>query len=163
MLVKYTLKPGEKTELKTTFATKNLPGPFEKIVTIETDIPGQEQIKLFMTGTVKEAPGAKIAVAPRKTDLGTLKSGEKKEQTIAVTNPGELPLTITGVSTKEGSAVSVSGENLPLTVAAGEKADLKLIVSANRQEVFKERVMIESNAKNAPKSGYVIFVKGSTK
>lgn len=160
MLGKHTLKPGEKTELKATFATKNLPGPFEKIITIETDIPGQQQIELFMTGTVREAPGPKIAVTPRKTNLGVLQAGEKKKQIIAVTNPGALPLTITAVSAKQGSGVSVSAVSLPVTIAAGEKADLELTVTTEKQGAFNERILIESNAKNAPKSGFIIFVNG---
>jgi hypothetical protein len=162
VLGKHTLKPGEKTELKATFATKNLPGPFEKIITIETDIPGQQQIELFMTGTVKEAPGPKIAATPRKIDLGVLKPGEKKKQILTVTNPGALPLTITAVGTKKGASVDVSAGSLPLTIAAGQKADVELVVSTEKQGAFNERIMIESNAKDAPKTGYIIFVNGKT-
>ena len=162
MLGKHTLKPGEKTELKVTFATNNLPGPFEKIITIETDVPGQQQVELFMTGTVKEAPGPKIAVNPRKVSLGVLQPNEKKKQIIAVTNPGALPLTITAVNTKKDAGVIVSAELLPLTVAAGQKADLELVITTEKQGAFNERIMIESDAKNAPKSGFVIFVSGKT-
>jgi hypothetical protein len=115
-----------------------------------------------MTGTVKEAPGPKIAITPRKTDLGILKPGEKKKQIIAVTNPGELPLTITAVSTKKGAGVIAVAESLPVTITAGQKADLELAITAGRQGAFNERIMIESNAKNAPKSGFVIFVNGKT-
>ena len=115
-----------------------------------------------MTGTVKEAPGPKIAITPRKTDLGILKPGEKKKQIIAVTNPGELPLTITAVSTKKGASVIAVAESLPVTITAGRKADLELAITAGRQGAFNERIMIESNAKNAPKSGFVIFVNGKT-
>lgn len=162
MLGKHTLKPGEKTELKAVFTTKNGPGPFEKITTLQTDAPGQEQIELVMTGKVKEAPGPKIAVTPRRKDLGIFKPGEKKKQIITVTNPGELPLTITAASAKKGSGVIVVAESLPVTVAAGQTADVELAITAGRQGAFNERIFIESNAKNAPKTGFVILVNGRT-
>lgn len=162
MLGQHTLKPGEKTELKTVFATINAPGPFEKITTLQTDASGQEQIEVIMTGTVKEAPGPKISVLPRRIDLGVVKPGETKKQKIAVTNPGELPLTITAVGTKKGAGVIAVAESLPVTIAAGQKTDLELVITAGRQGAFNERIMIESNAKNAPKTGYVIFVTGKT-
>jgi len=162
VLGKHTLKPGEKTELKAVFTTKNAPGPFEKITTLQTDAPGQEQIELVMAGTVKEAPGPKISVSPRRADLGILKPGEKKKQVISVTNPGELPLTITAASTKRGAGVIVVAGSLPVTIAAGQTATVELAITAGRQGAFNERVLIESNAKNAPKTGFVILVNGKT-
>lgn len=160
MLGKHTLKPGEKTELKAVFNTKDAPGPFEKITTIQTDASGQEQIDLFMVGTVKEAPGPKITILPRRIDLGILKPGESKAQVISATNPGELPLKITGITTKKGSPVSVATGSLPLTVAAGQKTDVELTVLVGKSGPFNERIAIESNAKNAPKTGFVILVTG---
>ena len=154
------MKPGEKTELKVTFATANLPGPFEKIITIETDIPGREKIELFMVGTVKEMPGPKIAIANRKIDIGIAGVGEKKKVIVEVTNPGEQPLTITSIGTKIDTDITVVAEMLPLTVAAGRKENLLLVIVAGKPGVFNQRVMIESNAKNAPKTGFVIFVSG---
>lgn len=51
---------------------------------------------------------------------------------------------------------------LPLTAAAGQKADLALAVTTGKQGAFNERIMIKSNARNAPKSGFIIFVNGKT-
>ncbi len=160
MLGKHTLKPGEKTELKVTFVTINAPGPFEKIVTIDIDAPEKKQYEVVMTGTVKEAPGPKIAVSPRRTDLGNIKSGEMKTQIIAVTNPGERPLTITAAKTKSGAGVDVIAKTLPVTIAAGQTVDVELSIKAGGQGAFSERILIESNAKNAPKTGFVILVNG---
>jgi len=101
VLGQHTLKPQEKTELKLVFKTTNAPGLFEKIATLVTDAPGQEQIELHMRGTVKEAPGAKIAVQPRRIDVGDLNGGEKKEVTITVMNNGNRPLVITAVTCRE--------------------------------------------------------------
>jgi hypothetical protein len=161
VLGKHTLKQGEKTELKITFATINAPGPFEKIVTIDIETPEKKQYEVVMTGNVREAPGAKITMASRKVDLGVARLGEAKKQKISVRNPGELPLTIYKVSVKSGAAVSVGIEVLPATIAAGMTADVELAVTPVKSGAFTERIVIESNAKNAPKTGFVMQVIGT--
>ena len=160
MLGKHALRPGEKTELEVTFPTINAPGPFEKIVTIYIDVPEKKQYEVIMTGNVKEAAGAKIAVTSRKVELGDIKQGETKKQNILVKNPGELPLIIYKASTKVGSSVSVSVNALPVTIAGGQTADVELSIVVSKQGTFAERIFIESNAKNATKSGFVIQVSG---
>ena len=162
MLGKHTLKPGETTKLKAVFKTKDAPGPFEKIITIETDAEGQKQIELVMTGTVKEAPGPKISISPRRIDLGVFKAGEKKSPKLSIKNPGELPLTITAVNTRKGSGVIVNAGSIPLTIAAGQTADVELAITTGTPGAFNERLFIESNAKNAPKTGFIILVIGQT-
>jgi len=163
VLGQHTLKPQEKTELKLVFKTTNAPGLFEKIATLVTDAPGQEQIELHMRGTVKEAPGAKIAVQPRRIDVGDLNGGEKKEVTITVMNNGNRPLVITAVTCREKAAVSVSSSSLPLQIAAGEKGTMTLSITAERSDVFSERLYVISNAKNAPASGFVLLLTGRGK
>lgn len=160
MLEAHSLKAGQKTKLWVTFVTENAPGPFEKIITLETDAPGQEKIELFMIGTVKAAPAPKIAVVPRRISLEGLAAGEMKKYKVVVTNPGELPLKVFSVKIKDGTAVKVTGENLPLTVAAGKNADLEFSVTTTMSGNIDERIMIESDAKNAPKSGFAILIKG---
>ena len=57
MLGKHTLAPNEKTEIKVIYDTETLPGPFQKHVTLTTNIPGHEEIEIFMfKGVVEEAP-----------------------------------------------------------------------------------------------------------
>ena len=103
MLGKHTLNPGEKTELKAVFETAGRPGPFRKTVTLSTDIPGQEEIEAFvMTGTVKEAPSAKIQVEPRRVVLEKVESGTVRAQTFSVKNTGTIPLVITRIYSQKG-------------------------------------------------------------
>jgi uncharacterized membrane protein len=160
VLGKHTLKPGEKTQLKVTFATANAPGPFEKIVSIDIEAPEQKQYEVIMTGTVKEAPGAKIAMTSRKVDIGVVKQGEAKKQKISVKNIGELPLTISKISVKGGASIAVSVEAIPVTIKGGQAADVELAITPAKSGAFSERVTVESNAKNAPKTGFVIQVTG---
>jgi hypothetical protein len=156
----HSLKPGQKTELRVTFATANAPGPFEKIITLEMDVPGQEKIELYMTGSVKAAPAPKITGVPRRINLGNVKVGEVKKYKIAVTNPGDLPLKVSAVKIKAGATVTVAAESLPVTVAAGKNMDLEFSVTAVKQGEIDERIMIESDASNVSKTGFAIFVKG---
>ncbi len=160
MLGKHTLKPGEKTQLKVTFATANAPGPFEKIVSIDIESPEKKQYEVIMTGSVKEAPGAKIAMASRKVDVGVVKQGEAKKQRVSVKNIGELPLKITKISVKNGANIAVVVDALPLTIEGKQAADVELTITPLKSGAFSERATIESNAKNAPKTGFVIQVTG---
>lgn len=160
MLGKHTLKPGEKTELKVIFDTINAPGQFEKIVTIDIDSPEKKQYEVVMTGTVKEVPGPKISILQRRFDLGLFKPGEQKKQKFTVTNPGERPLTVTAAKTKSGAIVEVVAGTLPTTIAAGQAVAVELTIKASGKGVFSERILIESDAKNAPKTGFVVVVNG---
>ena len=160
MLGKHTLKPGEKTDLKVSFATINAPGPFEKIVTIDINAPETKQYEVIMIGTVKEAPGAKINMTSRKVDAGVIRQGETRKTKIAIKNTGELPLIIKAVSAKGGTGISVAGNSLPVAIPGGQTSEIELAVSVSKPGVFTERVFIESNAKNVPKTGYVIQVTG---
>jgi hypothetical protein len=160
VLGKHTLKPGEKTELIVTFATINSPGPFEKIVTIDIDSPEKRQYEVIMTGNVKEAPGAKIAMTSRKVEFGIFKHGETKKQNISVKNIGDRPLMINSTIIKSGTSLTVVAKTLPITIAAGQTAEVEIAITAGTPGAFTERVLIESNAKNAPKTGFVIQVTG---
>lgn len=160
MLGKHSLKPGEKTELKSVFMTKNAPGPFEKITTLQTDSPGQEQIELVMFGTVKETPGPKISVSPRRLDIGVIKKGDMKKVKIIVTNSGERPLILTSIKTKSDSAAHLTPPILPITIDPGKKVEADLIIASEKLGSFSERIYIISNAKNTSETGFVILVTG---
>ena len=161
MLGKHTLQPDEKTFLKIIFNTKDCPGPFLKKVTMSTDIPGQEEIEVTMEGTVKEAPAAKIRVAPRKIDLGKIKSLYSTKQGFVITNTGNLPLVIKRIYAKRSGTVYFDGTregNMVIEPGATRKIEFELVADKLGEQV-RELITIESNAKNAPKGGYVIMVQ----
>ena len=110
MLGKHTLDPKEKTELKVHYATEGRPGPFEKVITLTTNIPGQEKIDIFkIKGEVREAPAAKISVAPRRITFEGNERSTGKTQALAITNEGSLPLVITGIHSKDGKTIYYDG------------------------------------------------------
>ncbi len=164
MLGKHTLNPNEKTELKVVYATAGRPGPFEKRITFTTNIPGNEKIEIFMLkGEVKEAPGAKIAVVPRRVVLAGAERSTGKKQAFSMTNEGSLPLVITGMRSKDGKTVYYDGSkegNITIEPAQTKTIELQLPGNSGEKEE-REFILILSNAKNAGESGLFIMVQYS--
>lgn len=166
MLGKHTLNPNEKTELKVTYLTKGRPGPFEKKVIFTTNIPGQEKIEIFMMkGDVKEAPGAKIAVTPRRVVLEENELSVGKKQVFSVTNEGSLPLVITGIRSKDGKNVYYDGSqkgNITIDPAQTKTIELQL-KGKSAETAENELLLIDSNAINTGKTGLFLMIQYSAK
>lgn len=166
MLGKHTLAAGEKTELKVTYLTQGRPGPFDKKVIFTTDIPGEEKIEIFgMNGDVREAPGAKIAVDPRRVILEGAEFKTGKKHVFTVKNEGALPLVIKGMRSKDEKNVYYDGaKNGDIVVEAGKQMEIELQLKG-RSEVNanSELILIESNAVNAGSSGLFLMIQYSEK
>ena len=164
MLGKHTLAPKEKTSLTITFDTKDSPGPFRKTATISTDIPGRQEMKVTIEGTVREAPAPKIQVKPRRVDLGAVQRGSILKQELAITNTGSLPLVIKRVYLKEsGTAFFDAAGGGDMVIEPAATRTLEVAIRADKTGAPSEEfILIESNAKNAPKGGYVIIVQYSS-
>jgi hypothetical protein len=166
MLGKHTLDPNEKTELKVTYLTKGRPGPFEKQVTLTTNIPGQEKIEIFMMkGEVKEAPGAKISVTPRRVVLEGNELSAGKKQAFSVTNEGSLPLIITGIRSKDEKTVYYDGvKKGSITIEPAQTKTIELQLKGKSDETAeRELILIDSNAVNAGKTGLFLMIQYSAK
>lgn len=162
-LGKQTLKPREKTTLKIIYSTADRPGIFRKNITIETDITGQEEVEFEVSGTVKEAPGAKIQVTPRKVDAGSIKTGSRKKLTLSVNNNGALPLIIRKIFEKGGEAVYFDGAKKgDIVIEAGKTRQLEIDYNRVKSGQFTDVVLIDSNAKNAPKGGFAFMITGKS-
>lgn len=161
MLGKHTLAPKEKTYLKITFNTVDSPGPFLKTVTMSTNIPAQKETKVSIEGTVAEAPGAKIQVTPRKVSLGTIQAGTIRKQDFTVTNVGALPLTVSKIYSRGTGNIYFNGAekgNIVIEPGTTRRIDLAIIVDKEPGH-YQEFIVIESNAKNSTKRGYMIIVQ----
>jgi hypothetical protein len=156
------LDAGEKTELQVTYLTQGRPGPFDKKVIFTTDIPGQEKIEIFkMSGEVKEAPGAKIAVAPRRVSIAGAELETGKTQVFTVKNEGSLPLVVTGMRSKDGKNVYYDGAaSGDITIEPGQSQDVELQLKGVA-EVGAERelILVDSNAINAGGSGLFLMIQ----
>jgi hypothetical protein len=156
-----TLKPGEKTTLKIIYSTVDRPGIFKKNITIETDIKGQEEVEMEVVGNVKEAPGAKIQVTPRKVEVGSLKTGVSKKITLAINNGGALPLSIKKIFGKTNGAQYFDGvKQGEIVVEAGKTRQLEIEYKPVKSGQFTDVILIDSNAKNAPKGGFALMIVG---
>jgi hypothetical protein len=161
MLGKHTLSPKEQTSLKIVFDTKDRPGPFRKKVIITTDTRGEEEIVVTVDGTVREAPGPKIQVNPRKVVVGEVKPGFEKKQEFTIANTGTAPLVIKRIYSKESGIVYFEGAKAgDIVIEPGKTRRLELEIKAHKAEgQSRESIVIESNAKNATKTGYLIMVQ----
>ena len=161
MLGKHTLAPNEKTELKVNFDTAGRPGPFQKKVTFTTNIPNQENIEVFsIMGTVKEAPAAKILVTPRRIILDGAELSTGKKQILSLTNQGSLPLMITRIYLKDGNTVYFDGlKDGDIVIESGQTETIEIELAAGKSEgQAQDYILIDSNAKNAGKTGYFLIV-----
>ncbi len=160
MLGKRAIDPGDKTEMKVIFKTDGAPGPFHKKIVMTTNAAGQEEIRLSMTGSVKEAPGAKMQVSPRKADFGTVKTGMATKLQYTVTNAGALPLVITKIYAQGNSQVFFDGTTKEMVIEPGKAEVITLEITPQKTGPFSDRIVIVSNAKNASKGGYIVLATG---
>lgn len=118
-----------------------------------------------MKGTVKEAPGAKIAVTPRRVILEGNELSAGKKQAFSVTNEGSLPLVITGIKSKDGKTVYYDGAkegNITIEATQTKIIELQLKGKVEGAEE-KELILIDSNASNAGKTGLFLMIQYSAK
>jgi hypothetical protein len=118
-----------------------------------------------MHGTVKEAPGAKIAVTPRRVVLEGKELSVGKKQAFAVTNEGSLPLVITAIKSKDGKTIyydSSKEGNITIEAAQTKTVELQLKGKSEGSEE-KELILIDSNATNAGKTGLFLMIQYSAK
>jgi hypothetical protein len=165
MLGKHALQPNEKTELKVTYLTKGRPGLFEKHVIFTTNVPGQDKVEIFMMkGTVKEAPGAKITVTPRRVTLEGSELTTGKKQSFTVTNEGTLPLIIKSIRSKDGNFVYYDGAQAGnITIEPAQTKTIELQLKGKEGTAEKELILIDSNAANVGQTGLFLMIQYSAK
>ena len=160
MLGKHAINPGEKAEMKVVFKTEGAPGPFHKIIVMTTNVAGQEEVRLSMTGTVREALGAKMQVNPRKADFGTVKVGMAAKLQYTVTNTGALPLVIKKIYSQGNNQVYFDGSSKEMVIEPGKTEVITLEITPQKSGPFSDRLVMLSNAKNTSKGRYIVMAIG---
>jgi hypothetical protein len=146
--------------MKVTFKTDGAPGPFQKRIVVTTDAPDQEEIRISMKGSVKEGPGAKIQVTPRKADFGTVKAGGTAKLQFTLSNTGTMPLQLNKVYSQSDKHIYADWTGKDMAVDPGKSTALTVEITPQKPGPYSERFVIESNAKNAPKTGYIVLGTG---
>lgn len=164
MLGKHSLKPKEKTEMKVIYNTAGRPGAFKKNINITTNVLGQEEIELTMSGVVRETPGAKIRVTPRKFDFGAVTAGDVLKIEYSVTNTGLLPLVIGKIYSQERQAVYFDGTGeKAITIDPGKSQAVRIEFKPLQTGPYADRIVVLSNAKNTTKGTFILIVFGQVK
>jgi hypothetical protein len=162
MLGKHTLAAGEKTEVVVTYLTEGRPGPFDKKIIFSTDIPGEEKFEIFrISGDVREAPGAKIAVSPRRVVIEGDALSTGKKQVFTVKNEGTLPLVINNMRSQNGNNIYYdAARDGEITIEPGRERDVELQLKGKSYvDADRELILIDSNAVNAGSSGLFLMIQ----
>lgn len=92
---------------------------------------------------------AGLSLTPSTATFGTVVTGNTNSQTIQLTNSGTASLTVSQ-ATVTGSGFSLSGLNLPLTLAAGQSLTFNIQYAPTAAGNVTGSVSIASNAPNSP-------------
>ena len=118
-------------------------------ITITSNAPGSPSlVALSGTGTTGTTAAATLTVTPSTVAFGSVAVGSEETQTVHVENTGSEAATISKV-TISGTGVSVSGMTVPMTLAAGQTANLTVAYKPLAAGTLTASVSIASNATDA--------------
>jgi hypothetical protein len=103
------------------------------------------------TLTVNPAPAPGIQVSSASINFGNDVVGSNSSQLLVITNTGTATLTLTQVN-ETGSAFSVSGYTLPLSVNAGNQTTITVAFLPTSVGAVSGNISIVSNAPTSPTS-----------
>jgi Abnormal spindle-like microcephaly-assoc'd, ASPM-SPD-2-Hydin/Protein of unknown function (DUF1573)/Immunoglobulin domain len=101
--------------------------------------------------TVNTAPAAGIRLSSTSINFGSSVVGIASSQPLSITNTGTSTLAITQIS-ETGSAFTLSGFSLPLNIAAGQQATIKVGFLPTTVGPVSGNISIVSNAPAPPSS-----------
>jgi len=142
------LASGQSTSISAVF--KPTSGNADKgTITITSNAPGSPSlVALSGTGTTGTTAAATLTVTPSTVAFGSVAVGSEETQTVHVENTGSEAATISKV-TISGTGVSVSGMTVPMTLAAGQTANLTVAYKPLAAGTLTASVSIASNATDA--------------
>jgi len=139
-----TLNPSQTATLTVLFAP-TVAGSATGSVTVTSDA-SNSPLTIALSGTGAQAG---LSVSPATFNFGSVVDGQTKSQSFTLTNSGTASLTITQLA-MTGSAYTVSGLNLPATIAAGGTTTLSVLFAPTTAGSLTGSLSITSNAPNSP-------------
>ncbi|HYM74963.1 MAG TPA: choice-of-anchor D domain-containing protein [Candidatus Dormibacteraeota bacterium] len=104
---------------------------------------------VFAAMPLRAVAGAQqLQCSPSSLKFGVVALGQSESQLITLTNTGHTDVTVSAISASV-SGFSVSGVNLPLTIAAGQSTTGNVIFAPTTEGWSGGKVTITSNASNA--------------
>ena len=163
-LSKTSLEPGENAELLITYNTYKYPGKFDKTITIYTGPEGKEETVIHMRGNVDPIPMGVIGMENRKTPVGDLTVKSENKVQIVLINEGDAPLTVSRIySAKFDLDYFNAKESGSITIPAGQKYKMDLVVTPQKSGRFLDTILIFSDARNDFGKGYKGLLSGTAK
>jgi len=138
-----TLSPGQKKTFSVTFTPQST-GTSSGTVAVTTDA-SDPVVSVPVSGT---AVGSGTLVSnPASLSFPSLQSGQTQTSLVTLTNSGSSTVTVSQASVS-ASAFTISGLNLPLTLAAGQSASFSVTVHQPSSAAVNGNLSLLSDASN---------------
>jgi hypothetical protein len=138
------IAPGQSTSFSAQYAPQAV-GNATGSVSIVSNAPNSPATVTLSGSGVQ----AGLSLTPSTAGFGTVVTGNTNSQTIQLTNSGTASLTVSQ-ATVTGSGFSLSGLNLPLTLAAGQSHTFNIQYAPTAAGNVTGSVSMASNAPNSP-------------
>ncbi len=143
------IDPGEGKQVELFFQPEE-EEQYAAMLTIISNDPDHDEMTVPVSGEgVLET--AIIKLFPDTMDFGNVNVGAVSENTLLVTNEGNLPLNISEIHSAH-DAFDVSGADLPLELDPGESKELTATFYPDGGGTYSEEAVFHSDAGNAPEA-----------
>lgn len=135
------LAPGETSEIKVIFDSKNRLGDFHKPVTVYLSGSGKTQQDLVLVGKVINPSGPVLELDQNRIEMGVVAFGKTQVKTFPIRNKGNAALTLTQVEFAKQKLLAS-----PITIQPNSSYLFSLNVpSPSTPGIFSEYLTISSN------------------
>jgi hypothetical protein len=150
-----TLTPGQSVTFNVTFAPQSGAGASGKVSVASNASNATLTIPFSATGVT---PGS-LTASPASLSFGNVQVGNSQTLSVAVTNTGGSSVSVSQ-ATAAGTGFSISGLNLPLTLAAGESVTSRVTFTPQSAGSSGGSIAVSSDAFN-PKLTIVLAGTGT--
>ena len=138
-----TLSPGQKKTFSVTFTPQST-GTSSGTVAVTTDA-SDPIVSVPVSGTA--VGSGTLVSSPASLSFRSLQSGQTQTSPMTLTNSGSSTVTVSQ-ATVSASAFTISGLNLPLTLAAGQSASFSVTVHQPSSAAVNANLSLVSDASN---------------
>src|SRR2546428_199227 len=141
------LGPGQKTTFSVVFAPVSTRSVTGRVSLVSNALNSPTTIALSGTGVQPLQP--QLSVTPPSASFGNVGVGTRNTYAFTLTNSGSASVTVSQANVS-GSALSVGGLSLPLTLTPGQKTNFSVVFAPASRANMTGSVSLVSNALNSP-------------